>query len=80
MVTTLFSFLVQQFDKEYVQPSDISTWFAAKPASKKLLSDLAKYFAQSKELDCDISLMQVAKDLVANLSWFGRSKAEKRSL
>ena len=68
MVTTLFSFLVQQFDKEYVQPSDISTWFAAKPASKKLLSDLAKYFAQSKELDCDISLMQVTKDLVASKS------------
>ncbi len=68
MVTTLFSFLVQQFNKEYVQPCDISNWFAAKPASQKLLTDLAKYFAQSKELDCDISLMQVTKDLVASKS------------
>ena len=68
MVTTLFSLLVQQFNNAYVQPSDISTWFAAKPASKTLLTDLAKYFAQSKELDCDISLMQVAKDLVASKS------------
>lgn len=68
MVTTLFSLLVQQFNNAYVQPSDISTWFAAKPASKTLLTDLAKYFAQSEELDCDISLMQVAKDLFASKS------------
>ncbi|MAZ25794.1 MAG: hypothetical protein CL868_01785 [Cytophagaceae bacterium] len=72
MVITLFSLLVQQFNKEYVQPSDISNWFAAKPASQKLLTDLAKYFAQSKELDCRISLMQLAKELV-------RSKSTKLS-
>lgn len=68
MVNLLFSLLVQQFNSEYIQPSDISTWFPAKPASKSLLTDLAKYFAQSKELDCEISLMQLAKDLVASKS------------
>ena len=61
MVTTLFSLLVQQFNNAYVQPSDISTWFAAKPASKTLLTDLAKYFAQSKELDCEAAqLFQIS--------------------
>jgi len=68
MITTLFSLLVQQFNKEYVQPGDISNWFSAEPASQRLLTDLAKHFARSKELDCEISLMQLAKDLVASKS------------
>lgn len=68
MVITLFSLLVQQFNKEYVQPSDISNWFAASSEPEKLLTDLAKHFAQSKESDCEISLIQLAKDLVASKS------------
>lgn len=60
--------LIQQFKREQIRVHDIEYWFSSKKASKSLIQDLMKHYAQTKDITCQISLRILAKELAESRS------------